>query len=256
MIPEDRKRMERGEALAVKFLWVRMKKRMRGRRVKGLRRQRRTTNTSHTMPSQSDPLHLLENDWAGILFSYYSYGKDVQSMEHRWASDENRPRLRLALLKTQVFRFGSVCGKCGNNPATSKCITCNAGLACCEPCMLDDHTNIANHKLMTLFEGKEQLGLLEMTRKPRLVSTHVSHCVRPVKDIDLFLVGMQSTHMTQIATCDCQTLAEHLVELGFWPLNPSTTHVAFSIETLKHYRLLNLHGALSINAFVKALKGI
>lgn len=61
--------------------------------------------------------------------------------------------------------------------------------------------------------------------------------------------------MTLVSVCKCSTLAEQLVHMGYWPNRPSDPSYAFSLQLFKLYRLLNLHGALSMNAFLQTYIG-
>lgn len=72
----------------------------------------------------------------------------------------------------------------------------------------------------------------------------------------ILLIGLNGTSYTTVRFCDCIPISEHLISLGYWPSRPSKPIVAFSLDLLRFYRLLNLKAATSCRSFIKVIRGL
>lgn len=80
-----------------------------------------------------------ENEVEGKVCYNVRYKKDVHHFEEAWTADQNRMKMRFALLRNDVLEDEEMCFKCHTEPATSKCVSCNVGLSFCDPCLALDH---------------------------------------------------------------------------------------------------------------------
>lgn len=151
-----------------------------------------------------------------------------------------------------------MCYRCEENKATCKCLTCNSGIALCSPCLAATHQTVIGHCTMRIREDQPNLGLTPNVLYPELITdwscSKVHETGEKLSVAEVTLVGLNGTTTANLKYCNCQSLAETLVDLGYWPLRPTDPYIAFSTELLKLYRSLNLHCATSVYSFCKAFQ--
>jgi hypothetical protein len=106
---------------------------------------------------------------------------------------------------------------------------------------------------------QQTLGFLEAV--PTIQHLQSNHCQHDhdsqnLQSHNILLISLQTCATYTIKYCSCFSLAEHVVHLGFWPSTPAKPSVAFSLDLLRLYRLLNLNATTSISAFCTTILGI
>jgi hypothetical protein len=160
--------------------------------------------------------------------------------------------------------------------ALFRCLDCYGHHGYCKECILSRHVDSPLHRLQ---ESKPCCSSTSLTLSQTWVTDrfvpislktlgaryqlgHQSGKACPAvhrEEKNFFVITANFIHSVHVKFCDCIDRVpyhEQLLEIGWWPATPENPSTAVTIEALKLFQAMNLHGNLPPSDFYRALEAI